>query len=342
VLRTLIKPVYLGLRGFLIRVFIRSGPPPRIPEQVRSLLVIADRRLGDLCLAIPAIQCLRDAYPNATLAVLAPAYLHPLVQWACRPNMMLDWTETAKAESQGWDLATDYDLKSARLARATNAPVRIGFDAYGKGRYFNIPLSWKPAQHMAETYAQVLAPLGVAFRPPPLPRVIPAEPLPGVHRHRVVVHPGAHHQTQRWPVDYFAELIRRIRGGGESCLVVGAEDERGMVETIAKLAGDGAEAAIAADVLQLAATFRMSEVVICNNSGPLHLASLLGVPTLSFMGPTDKTRWSPLGENNVVLRRDALPCIGCNSGHCRIGTHACMQEISPDDALAGYLRLRLT
>ena len=92
------------------------------------------------------------------------------------------------------------------------------------------------------------------------------------------------------------------------------------------------------DILEFAAVLSRMALLICNNSGPLHLAGLLGVPTISFMGPTIKTRWWPRGPRSEVMRRDQLPCIGCNRGYCRIQTHACMTEITPDQAFQVYQR----
>jgi ADP-heptose:LPS heptosyltransferase len=84
----------------------------------------------------------------------------------------------------------------------------------------------------------------------------------------------------------------------------------------------------------------IADVVVCNNSGPLHLAAALGTPTVSVMGPTVKERWMPIGSEHVVLRDHDLSCIGCNRGYCRIGTHDCMKNIAPSmvvSAAAGKL-----
>ena len=343
-LRTLIKPFYLGVRQLALRAIVRSGPRPPLPEVVHSLLVITDRRLGDVCVAIPVLQCLRTAYPNANLGIVTPGPLQPLVQWACAPSHLFADAGAGAIGNTRWDavidLTTDYHLKPAQRAAATGAPVRIGFDFKGRGRYFNLPLEWTATEPMQDTYARVLKPLSVEFRPLSLPAEFPARPVPEWTPQLVTIHPGAHHDTQRWPAEYFGDLIRRIHGGSEACLVLGAENERELVERVVKLSGSGAVAAITGDVMQLAATIRASEILICNNSGPLHLASLLGVPSLSFMGPTVRARWTPLGSNAVVLRQDRLACIGCNLGYCRIRTHACMREIRPDEAFSAYFRFR--
>jgi ADP-heptose:LPS heptosyltransferase len=218
--------------------------------------------------------------------------------------------------------------------------VRVGFDFKGRAGYFNIPLQSSVCEPMTEIYARCLAPLGITFQRQPLPNFVPCDPVRESSGNRIIIHPGAHHSTQRWPAESFAELVRRIHGGGETCLVIGGDAERDLVAEIVRRSDVAAAQAIPQDVMQLAATIRSAEVVIGNNSGPLHLAALLGMPTVSSMGPTIKARWTPAGNHHVVLRRDELPCIGCNLGYCRIRTHACMKQITPDDAYAAYFRLR--
>ncbi len=126
-LRTFIKPVYLGLRELVLRALIRPGPRPRIPSTMRRMLVIADQRLGDLCLTLPTLQCLSDALAETELVLVLPRPLQPLAQWACHPNAMLDWSRRSEILAQGWDividLSTDYHLKPAQLAHATGAPA---------------------------------------------------------------------------------------------------------------------------------------------------------------------------------------------------------------------------
>src|SRR5207237_3358161 len=118
-MRSLIKSTYLDIRESLLRTFVRPSPPASVPKVVHSLLVITDRRLGDVCLSIPIIQSLKTAYPDANLTVLLPRYLHPLVRWACQLESLVDYDKTDSIMNEAWDvvidLSTDYHLKSARL-----------------------------------------------------------------------------------------------------------------------------------------------------------------------------------------------------------------------------------
>jgi len=344
VLGRFIKPVYLGLRGLGLKVFVRSDRGLALPQHISSLLVITDSRLGDVCLAIPVLQSLRSAYPQANFAVVLPQYLHGLVQWSCRPDIVFDGRDARIRQQARWDVAidlsTDYFLKPAQLAWHSGARVRIGFDYSDRGVYFTHPIAAPPPdEHAQVTYTKVLDALGIPFKRTALPSLT-GNAATAVNSATIAVHPGAHHPTQRWPAEHFAELIKRIQRGGEHCMVLGSSREKDLVSTVARLAM-GATCMITDDVLELAAVLQNSSMLICNNSGPLHLAGLLGIPTLSFMGPTVKSRWWPLGSDAIVLRRDDLLCIGCNLGYCKIRTHACMKEITAEQAFAAYNRRRI-
>ena len=81
-----------------------------------------------------------------------------------------------------------------------------------------------------------------------------------------------------------------------------------------------------------AALLQRMDILICNNSGPMHIAAAVGTPTISFMGPTQYPRWKPWGEGHIIVRKN-IPCIGCNNGFCRIKTHECMQRIEVSEVM---------
>jgi ADP-heptose:LPS heptosyltransferase len=313
-------------------------------------VIVSPPRLGDVALAIPAIRSLRASYPHARLGIVAPRPLQALVAWTCRPDLLVDTPSglssahatRAALSAQGWDLAldltTDYHLAAARLAAATRAPVRIGFEHSGRGRFFQVALPLDEGEHMADTFARAAGAAGARTEAGPLPGGLPAEPLPLPPRpaggRLIGLHPGATHPTQRWPPQSFGELAKALQAGGNVCVVLGGEGDRALVEEVLEASAGAALRVGAGDVLQLAATLRGLDLVVANNSGPLHLAGLVGVPTLSFMGPTVRERWWPRGSRARVLRLDELPCIGCNLGWCKIGTHACMTGIASATAAA--------
>ena len=83
-------------------------------------------------------------------------------------------------------------------------------------------------------------------------------------------------------------------------------------------------------ILQLAALIKHCRVYISPDSAPLHVAAGMQVPIIAFFGPTDARRHMPPADKSVILHKP-MKCSPCYSGVCKIKTHACMNEISPEE-----------
>jgi hypothetical protein len=116
---------------------------------------------------------------------------------------------------------------------------------------------------------------------------------PGVD---VVIHPGAGGADKCWPVERYAELAVRLKGEGRSVriLIGEVERERWPAQQIERLAAV-AQLKQPATLVDLLWEISTAARFVGNDSGPGHLAGILGVPTLSLFGPTDPSRWHPLG-----------------------------------------------
>ena len=91
------------------------------------------------------------------------------------------------------------------------------------------------------------------------------------------------------------------------------------------------------DVLELAASISHCSIVITNDSGPLHLAAALAVPSVSIFGPTDPQRTVIPGASRVV--RASTPCQPCYARECPLMHHRCMREIAVDDVFNAAVSL---
>jgi ADP-heptose:LPS heptosyltransferase len=146
----------------------------------------------------------------------------------------------------------------------------------------------------------------------------------------VGIHPGAYYESQRWPIEYFVELINLLQADGKAdVLLFGGPDDKPLCQMIEIKAATAVGSFPASDIREFSALLAFCQVFVCNNSGPLHMAVALNVPTVSTMGPTVKSCWMPIGDFHKVFRMDQLPCIGCNLGYCKIKTHDCMRLITP-------------
>jgi heptosyltransferase-2 len=130
--------------------------------------------------------------------------------------------------------------------------------------------------------------------------------------------------------EYFADLINKIEEQKKFAAILfhGPEDIY-LVKAIKKMIKKNVPTFLSHDLRKFMSLQSLCNVFICNNSGPLHLAVAQKIKTISFMGPTEKFRWMPIGSAHKVLRIDSLPCIGCKKEYCRIKTHDCMRLIKP-------------
>jgi lipopolysaccharide heptosyltransferase II len=348
----------LGAIPFRADVWPKQGATR---EALRRILFIRLDRVGDVVLSTPAIEALKRGFPGAEITVL----LRPQTAALLENNPHVDrlvvldpgagpaerYRVLQDLRQQRFDLAVDpcvdWTLSTAMIAWLSGARFRIGYPCGGREAFFTT-IAEHPGDHahMADVILGTLMPLGID-RPNPQPRLYLtneerkqaagwlAERTGGV-KPLIGIHPGAYYATQRWLPEHFAVLADRLQERFDVVLVGGPADE-GLVQRIQSLMSGTTLKVVTPDIRWFAALLSSCRLLVCNNSGPLHVASALGIRTVSFMGPTVKELWSPLGEKHTVLRIDGLPCIGCNRGVCATGSLDCMHLITPQMAVEAAL-----
>jgi ADP-heptose:LPS heptosyltransferase len=142
----------------------------------------------------------------------------------------------------------------------------------------------------------------------------------------VGIHPGGRYPSQRWPLDKFSQLADMlVKKYKAKILIVGGVGEENLVDKIQAMMQEKAVKIKGLSLDKLVALIAQMDLLICNNSGPLHIAVSLKIPTVSTMGPTDPEQWLPVGSRNLVVRHD-LACSPCDLGFCR--RHECMNSIT--------------
>jgi heptosyltransferase-2 len=140
---------------------------------------------------------------------------------------------------------------------------------------------------------------------------------------------GLYGRAKHWGDDRYGEIAERLLDSGYSVVMLTSPGERAQAETIAAQHGDIPVVGGDGDVLQLAASIAHCSVIVTNDSGPLHLAAALAVPSVSIFGPTDPARTVIPGATRVV-RKD-VACGPCYERECPLRDHRCMTEIAVDE-----------
>jgi len=191
----------------------------------------------------------------------------------------------------------------------------LGFEAVSRWERFEVP---ERGQRWAEGY---LAARGWD----------PRNPLLGIH-------PGCDplFSAKRWPAERFGWVAAAAKCQlGLQPLVLGGGDDAEAVGKVLATAGPGVLSALGQDVIQTAGLIERCSLFLSNDSGLMHLASALEVPTLALFGPSNYVKARPLGSRTEVLRL-GLECSPCDkeTAMFRCVHHDCLQQLSAETVMA--------
>jgi ADP-heptose:LPS heptosyltransferase len=155
----------------------------------------------------------------------------------------------------------------------------------------------------------------------------------------LAIHPVASCISRIWPADRFAELADRLitRYGFKVFIIAGSEPEHIRIsrDVIAKMRYSAINLAGKTSVSQLASLLKRCQLHISSDTGPMHIASSLGIPVIALFGRKQKglspKRWGPLGKKSHILHRD-VGCIKCLAHNC-VKNFTCFKAISVDDVI---------
>jgi ADP-heptose:LPS heptosyltransferase len=153
----------------------------------------------------------------------------------------------------------------------------------------------------------------------------------------VLLAPGAGIEAKQWRFERFAGLGERlVRELGYAVLVIGSPGERDLCRDVAaRMTTPAASVAGETSIGELAALMKRSALLVCNDSGALHLAELVGLPTVSLFGPSLAAVWAPHGPDQVALQ-SPCHCAPCDAWDPRSACHVtrrCMEAIPVDGVL---------
>lgn len=322
-------------------------------------LVVAPNWVGDLVMAEPVFRAL--AATGRELLVQAKPGLIPLA--ALLPGVVeriekLDDEAAAIArlvEARADEaVVLPRSFRSARRVRAAGIPRRFGYRGDFRAPLL-APAVARPRgrRPQIEDYRELLEAMAVPAPPDWVPRIELPPELAARGRERlerariapaadgvgplVGLFPGAEWgPSKRWPMKSFAalatELRRRLPGVREVVLVgpkevwlgVRVHEESGKIHPVV-----GPDL----DLPSLAGVVAHLDLLVTNDSGPMHLAAALGVRCVALFGPTDPRRTAPAGEGHAVLYRD-LWCSPCFHRRCPLLHHGCLDGISVETVAA--------
>lgn len=315
----------------------------------QKILIVKPSSLGDVVHSLPFLNAAKTCFPKAKIHWVIAKGLetlldgHPMIDKLVIIHKDM-WKKITHAQrtvkeiktlfkrlkQEKYDLVIDLQglLRSGIITKATNAPVRVGFQEAREGSrlFYTHKVKGGKDIHAVDRYLKIAASLGcdisdIRFPFPSLSTLSLDQAL--FSENYAVIIPGARWKTKVWPVGKFGELASKL---SLKTVITGGKTEIEAADTIVSLSqGKSLSLAGKTGLKELVEIIRHAQFVVSNDSGPMHIAAALNIPVFAIFGPTDQTRTGPYGKGHTIIRED-VTCAPCFKKTCT--PMKCMNDLS--------------
>jgi ADP-heptose:LPS heptosyltransferase len=265
-----------------------------------TVLVLRALGLGDTATGIAALRGVRRAWPVSRIVVAAPSRYG---DWLRGLGLVDEVLNTRGLDRMDWPSGGHVAVnlhgcgpQSHWILQATR-PVRlVAFRCDAAGHELGPDWSWD--EHEVARWCRLVSDAGGSCCPEDLrlPRLAPEHGA-------VVVHPGAASASRRWPEDRWRQVVRALVDRGHDVAVTGAHGESGLCARITRGLPRVRNLAGQLSVPALADRVAGAPLLLAGDTGPAHLATAFGTPSVLLFGPTSPARWGPAidADRHVLL-----------------------------------------
>jgi ADP-heptose:LPS heptosyltransferase len=333
-----------------------------VSARPEKILALQFKYFGDAVLMTPSLRAIREKFPQGELHVLVPEPIAPLLQnlsWISRvwpmprrrgrASLSLTWPVIRALRREQFDRSVDFasNDRGAILSFFIGARQRLGWVQRGGflGRQFcynQRVISENQVRHESARLAHLLSAWNI--KPSSLAAEIRADPAlvavaekllpPG----KILCYIASSQSKKEWPLAHWASLHQVAAAAGTELIFttgIGAREET-LLKDFRRLAPAAPVLDPVPDLALYLATLQRAEAFVSGDTGPLHFAAGLGVPTLSLFGPSSPAQWAPVGMQHRSLTGSACTC--GNVGVCESAKH-CLATITPEQVFAELLKL---
>ena len=342
-----------------------------------KILVVRLDRLGDLVLSLPAIEALRRQYPTAHISLLTRSWTRELLEG----HPLLDEVIAYEYEKKGrhrfglgyfrflkeiichrFDVAfvLHPGLRSYLLAFLAGIPYRLGYQSRW-GFFLTSSVSDQRhvgIRHESEYAFEVIRAFGVETPQESRATLFPS-PLLGAQLASkfnlknvretepwIAIHPGASCVSKRWNIERFEALGKKIMEQfSHRLIIIGGKEEKSLGHRLKVRWGNRAtDLTGKLNLRELPVILQRCDLLISNDSGPVHVATAVGTRVISLFGRNQAglspRRWKPLGAGHVVIQKD-VGCVKCLAHECPI-EFECLKAIEVEEVYEKVCEMIMT
>ena len=314
-----------------------------------AFLIIQFDSLGDVCTLLPVIRKLKER--GYTLNVLCREDLAPLWRYffpdlqiftiardSWSPDILANTTARLKGLAYEAIFAVTISPLAAYLAAFVPASRRYGMieRRYFKGArwLYDAVYPAEPNEFIIRRFIGLFSLHIPEFYSVQIGDGI-LEPVTGGEY--ILVHPGGKWKPRRWPAERFLRVANELARAGYPVRILVHESEKDLLAAFRdERLVRGASVWVTRTIADLIRAVKKGILLLGNDSGPVHLAKLFGLPAVVLWGPGNSARIHPLGTGNIFLRKD-VPCRPCRQyihpERCEQGENICLQKITVQEVL---------
>lgn len=319
---------------------------------IKKILIIKPRGIGDILHSTIVLENIANHFPVAEIHYLTEEFSQRAVQNNPFVKKVLTFKRkdfvlkvVKKIRKEKFDLVFDFwsNPKTAQMTFLSGVKYRIGYDHIGRRYAYNIKTkSDNPDLHAAENHLILLEYIGISIiSKKTLFYLTEDEKSFGkefIRRNNITssiigILPSGGWESKRCEPEKWIEICLAIYEKYNSIFLIlwGPGDENDANE-IKNVLSDKAILIPQTTLGELSGLINNCDLIISNDSGPMHIAAALGVPTIGIFGPTNPNSHRPYSENSDYVIKKDLHCIICNKLTCPYD-HECMRELPVDDLM---------
>jgi lipopolysaccharide heptosyltransferase III len=340
--------------------------------EVRSVLLIRLRSIGDTVLTTPSLFALKRFLPQARIDILLEDWVAPVLEGFPHVDNVITLkrnSTTARARVARQLRLLNYDVAynlhggttATLLTRASGARRRVGLKTYQYSRLYThlapSPLIlWK--RDRTHSVEQQLALLGwtgvpVSDRPPTQLAVVEDAAASVTKRLReagwneqlpfAVIHPAAAFATKQWAVEKFARVIDHLAAKGFSVVVIVAPSEAPLATELKSTSSASAISFSDLSLPEVTALASRARLFVGNDSGIAHIAAAVGLPSVVIFGSSNTAHWSPWATAPAEVVLEEMECQPCHGYYCeKFAQPECILRVPVARVLAAVDRVLRT
>ena len=333
--------------------------------QPEKILALQFKYFGDAVLMTPSLRALREYFPQGKLHVLVPSEMAPLFQnlawldrvWAMprrrgSASLRETWPLIRELRNEHFDRSVDFagNDRGAILSLLSGARRRLGWAQpggfFGRKWCYNEHVSTdSELPHESVRLARILSGWQIPT-PSAMESEIRADPAlletaqkMLSEKGAIICHIASSQPKKEWPIASWVEFYQLATAVSYRVVFTTARGDResGLMTELRKNLPDATILPAISELPMFLAVLSQGAAFISGDTGPLHFAAGLGLPTISLFGPSSPLRWAPVGARHKALTGGACQCDG-HSAVCQAARH-CLTEISPQQVFAALQQL---